>query len=281
MSEKAESVPYTTEVYDSSQRPHPIVEEFRALIHYKELVIQSISRAIKTRYKRSALGVLWTMLNPLLMMVVLTVVFSQIFRFSVEHYPVYILCGIVIWNFFSGSTSGAMGEMLWSGELLTRIYVPKSIFTVSSIGTGLLNLLLSLIPLFLISIALGVPITPALLLTPLAVLIVTGFALGMGLLLSTITVFFADMLPVYEVILRIWFYATPIIYPLEIVPERLLWLIKLNPMYYMVELFRQPLLNGTVPELNCWLIAAGSALISLIVGSIVFTSKSNDYAYRL
>jgi ABC-2 type transport system permease protein len=281
MSEKAESVPYTTEVYDSSQRPHPIVEEFRALIHYKELVIQSISRAIKTRYKRSALGVLWTMLNPLLMMVVLTVVFSQIFRFSVEHYPVYILCGIVIWNFFSGSTSGAMGEMLWSGELLTRIYVPKSIFTVSSIGTGLLNLLLSLIPLFLISIALGVPITPALLLTPLAVLIVTGFALGMGLLLSTITVFFADMLPVYEVILRIWFYATPIIYPLEIVPERLLWLIKLNPMYYMVELFRQPLLNGTVPELNYWLIAAGSALISLIVGSIVFTSKSNDYAYRL
>jgi ABC-2 type transport system permease protein len=221
------------------------------------------------------------MLNPLLMMVVLTVVFSQIFRFSVEHYPVYILCGIVIWNFFSGSTSGAMGEMLWSGELLTRIYVPKSIFTVSSIGTGLLNLLLSLIPLFLISIALGVPITPALLLTPLAVLIVTGFALGMGLLLSTITVFFADMLPVYEVILRIWFYATPIIYPLEIVPERLLWLIKLNPMYYMVELFRQPLLNGTVPELNYWLIAAGSALISLIVGSIVFTSKSNDYAYRL
>jgi ABC-2 type transport system permease protein len=154
-----------------------------------------------------------------------------------------------------------MGEMLWSGELLTRIYVPKSIFTVSSIGTGLLNLLLSLIPLFLISIALGVPITPALLLTPLAVLIVTGFALGMGLLLSTITVFFADMLPVYEVILRIWFYATPIIYPLEIVPERLLWLIKLNPMYYMVELFRQPLLNGTVPELNYWLIAAGSALI--------------------
>lgn len=281
MSEKAESVPYTTEVYDSSQRPHPIVEEFRALIHYKELVIQSISRAIKTRYKRSALGVLWTMLNPLLMMVVLTVVFSQIFRFSVEHYPVYILCGIVIWNFFSGSTSGAMGEMLWSGELLTRIYVPKSIFTVSSIGTGLLNLMLSLIPLFLISIALGVPITPALLLTPLAVLIVTGFALGMGLLLSTITVFFADMLPVYEVILRIWFYATPIIYPLEIVPERLLWLIKLNPMYYMVELFRQPLLNGTVPELNYWLIAAGSALISLIVGSIVFTSKSNDYAYQL
>ncbi|MEA3439596.1 MAG: ABC transporter permease [Chloroflexota bacterium] len=281
MSEKAESVPYTTEVYDSSQRPHPIVEEFHALIHYNELILQSISRAIKTRYKRSALGVLWTMLNPLLMMVVLTVVFSQIFRFSVEHYPVYILCGIVIWNFYSGSTSGAMGEMLWSGELLTRIYVPKSIFTVSSIGTGLLNLLLSLIPLFLISIALGVPITPALLVTPLAILILTGFALGMGLLLSTITVFFADMLPVYEVILRIWFYATPIIYPLEIVPERLLWLIKLNPMYYMVELFRQPLLNGTVPELNYWLIAAGSALLSLIVGSIVFTSKSNDYAYRL
>ena len=272
---------YSTEVYDSARRPHPLVEELRALVQYKDLVLQSISRAIKTRYKRSALGVLWTMLNPLLMMIVLTVVFSNIFRFSVENYPVYILSGIVLWNFFTSSTSGAMSEMLWSGQLLSRIYVPKSLFAVSSVGTGLVNLLLSLIPLALIAIVIGVKISPAVLVIPFSILIITIFALGIGLILSTISVFFADMLPIYEVLLMIWFYATPVIYPTEIIPDNFRWLVMLNPMVYMVQIFRQPILQGTVPEPIVWLITVVSALTAVIIGSLVFTSKSNEYAYRL
>lgn len=272
---------YSTEVYDSARRPHPLVEELRALVQYKDLVLQSISRAIKTRYKRSALGVLWTMLNPLLMMIVLTVVFSNIFRFSVENYPVYILSGIVLWNFFSSSTSGAMSEMLWSGQLLSRIYVPKSLFAVSSVGTGLVNLLLSLIPLALIAIVIGVKISPAVLVIPFSILIITIFALGIGLILSTISVFFADMLPIYEVLLMIWFYATPVIYPTEIIPDNFRWLVMLNPMVYMVQIFRQPILEGTLPEPIVWLITIVSALTAVIIGSLVFTSKSNEYAYRL
>ena len=269
------------QVYDSANRPHPLVEELRALFQYKDLVGQSISRAIKTRYKRSALGVVWTMLNPLLTMVVLTLVFSNIFRFSIEYYPVYILSGIVIWNFFAFSTSGAMSEILWSGELLSRIYIPKSVFAISSAGTGLVNLLMSLVPLYLIAVVLRVPLTPAVLVTPVAILITAAFALGLGMILSTIAIFFPDMQPIYEVLLLIWFYATPIIYPLEIVPDGLAWLIKLNPMYYMVELFRQPLLSGTVPDAGVWLIAAGAAVLALIIGSLVFTAKSDKYAYRL
>ena len=271
----------TMEIYDSSRRPHPLIEEIQSLIKYQDLVSPSISRAIKTRYKRSTLGVLWTMLTPLLTMLLLTIVFSQIFRFRIEYYPIYVLSGIVIWNFFSQATSGAMGEMLWSGELISRIYVPKSLFAVTSTGTGLINLLLSMIPLFLIALILSLPIKPSVLVLPLSILIITVFALGIGLLLSTIAVFFADMLPVYEVLLMIWFYATPIIYPIDILPSQLLWFIKLNPMFYMIELFRQPLLNGVIPEQSYWLIAAGSALIALITGSLVFTSKSNEYAYRL
>jgi len=272
---------YSNQIYDSAKRPHPLVEELHALVQYKDLVVQSISRAIKTRYKRSALGVIWTMLNPLLMMIVLTLVFANIFRFSVENYPVYILSGLVIWNFFSGSTSGAMSEMLWSGQLLSRIYVPKSLFAVSSIGTGLVNLLLSLIPLSLIAIVLGVRISPAVLVIPFAILIVAVFALGIGLFLSTISVFFADILPIYDVLLMIWFYTTPIIYPIEIVPEQFRWLVMLNPMVYMVQLFRQPILQGTIPEPRVWLITVVCALVALVLGSFVFTSKSNEYAYRL
>jgi ABC-type polysaccharide/polyol phosphate export permease len=268
------------EVYDSAHRPAPLVEEIRALVKYRELIRQFISRAIKTRYKRSVLGVLWTMLNPLLTMVVLTLVFSQLFRFSVDNYPVYVLCGLVMWNFFSNSTNSAMGEMLWSGNLLGRIYVPKSVFSVSAVGTGLVNLLLALIPLLIIALILHVKVTAAILVLPLSIFILAIFALGIGLLLSTAVVYFADMMPVYEVLLVIWMYATPIIYPIEVVPEQLAWLIKLNPLYYMLTLFRQPIYEGSIPALSTWLIGTGFAVIALILGSLVFTSRANEFAYR-
>jgi ABC-2 type transport system permease protein len=269
------------DIYDTAQRPAPLIEEILALVKYKDLVFQFVERAIKTRYKRSVLGVVWTMLNPLLTMIVLTLVFSQLFRFSIDNYPVYVLSGLVFWIFFSSSTSSAMGEMLWSGSLLGRIYVPKSVFSVSAVGTGLVNLLLSLIPLFLIAIVLQVKITPAILVMPLSILLLAAFALGVGLLLSTAVVYFADMMPVYEVILVIWMYTTPIIYSIEIIPENIRWLFKLNPLYHMLILFREPLYHGVVPALSTWLISAGFALTALILGGVIFTSKSNEYAYRI
>lgn len=270
-----------SDVYDTAHRPPPLIEELLALVKYQELVRQFVSRAIKTRYKRSVLGVLWTMLNPLLTMVVLSLVFSQLFRFSIENYPIYVLSGLVMWIFFSTSTSSAMGEMLWSGSLLGRIYVPKSVFSVAAVGTGLVNLLLSLIPLFLIAIVLQVEITPAILVMPLSILLLATFTLGVGLLLSTAVVYFADMMPVYDVILIIWMYTTPIIYSLDIVPEQVRWLFYLNPLYYMITIFRDPIYNGTIPPLNIWLIAAGFSLAALILGGVIFTSKSNEYAYRI
>lgn len=272
---------YPEEVYDSSQRPHPFIEEFLSLLKYRELVYQFTARTITARYKRSVIGVAWTILNPLATMIVLTLVFSQIFRFKVEYYPVYVLSGLMAWNFFSHTTSAAMGEMIWSGGLLNRIYVPKSVFAVSAIGTGLVNLGLSFIPLLLITIVLGVRITPALLVVPFSVLLLSIFALGVGLLLATAAVFFADMVPVYEVLLTIWFYATPIIYPVDILPKQLLWLFALNPMLYLVQIFRDPLYLGVVPSWQVWAIAAGFSLAAFLVGGLVFTSKSNEYAYRI
>ncbi|HEX6304638.1 MAG TPA: ABC transporter permease [Anaerolineales bacterium] len=252
-----------------------------ALLKYKELIVQFVSRSIKTRYKRSMLGVLWTIMNPLLTMVVLTLVFSSVFRFSVENYPVYVLSGLVLWSFFSSTTSAAMGEMIWSGSLLSRIYVPKSVFAVSAVGTGMVNLLFSLVPLFLISLVLGIRFHLAVLVMPIAILLLASFALGMGLLLATAAVYFADMLPVYEVVLTIWMYATPIIYPIDAVPPQFAWILKLNPLYYILEIFRQPLFNGTIPDPNVWLVATGSAVTVLILGGWIFTTKSNEYAYRI
>ncbi len=267
--------------YDSASEVHPFVEEFQALMAYRGLVIQFVARAIKTRYKRSVLGVVWTMLNPLLTMIVLTVVFSQLFRVQIENFPVYVLSGQLVWIFFSTTTSGAMGEMIWSGELMKRIFVPKSVFAVAAIGTGLINFLLSLLPLLLIALVLGVRLSPALLTWPLVVLLLSIFSLGLGLLLSTAAVYFADMLPVYNVLLTIWLYATPIIYPLEIVPQGWHWLFRINPVYYYVEAFREPLLTGGIPRWEIWFPAAGFALATFLIGGMVFTARSSEYAYRL
>jgi ABC-type polysaccharide/polyol phosphate export permease len=268
-------------VYDSSQRRSPLAEEFLALLQYRDLLYQLVSRNLKTRYKRSILGVVWTLLNPILTMIVLTLVFSSLFRFNIPHYPVYILCGQTAWLFFSSVTHGSMGEMLWSGTLIQRIYMPKSVFPLASLGAGLVNLFISLIPLFAIAIVVGVKITPALLVIPLAIILLAIFALGIGLFVSAVAVFFADMLPVYEVILTVWMYATPIIYPIEIIPGRWQWLFRLNPLFYFVRLFRAPLFEGVVPGWQFWLIGVGFALAALIIGSLVFTSKTKEYAYRI
>jgi len=272
---------FSMSYYDSSSKAHPFIEEVQALKAYRGLVVQFVARAIKTRYKRSVLGVVWTMLNPLLTMIVLTVVFSQLFSIQIENFPVYVLSGQLVWIFFSTTTSGAMGEMLWSGELIKRIYVPKSVFAMAAIGTGLVNFLLSLLPLLLIALVLGVKLSPALLTWLLTILLLSIFSLGLGLLLSTATVYFADMLPVYNVLLTIWLYATPVIYPMEIVPQQWHWLFRINPIYYFVEAFREPLLIGVVPGWEIWLPAMGFALGTFLVGGLVFTARSSEYAYRL
>jgi len=267
--------------YDSSNRPLPLVDEILSLLEYRGLVAQLVERSIKTRYKRSVLGVAWTVLNPFFTMIVLTVVFSQVFRFTTENYPVYVLSGIMAWNFFSGTTTAAMGEMVWGGGLLNRIFVPKAVFAVAALGTSYVNLGLSLIPLFVIALFLGVSFHLSLFAMIPAVVLMGMFSLGVGLLLSTAVVYFADMVPVYGVLLTMWMYLTPIIYPLDILPPVAIPFFKLNPMYVMVEAFRQPLMNGVVPGWDIWGLAIIYAVVSLVVGGFVFASRSNEYVYRI
>lgn len=270
------------EIYDSSRLRSPAVEELSALWRYRGLIVQFITRSIKTRYKRSILGVVWTMLNPLLTMIVLTLVFSVAFRFpSIQNYAVYVLSGLIMWSFFSHATNTAMGEMIWSSSLLNRIYMPRSAFTVAAVGTAMVNLLISLAPLLIIALLFGVRLTPALLVLPFSILLLGLFALGVGLFLATAVIYFADMVPVYEVLLTIWMYATPIIYPVDFVPPQFSLLIKLNPMYYLLQVFRMPVYDGVLPDLKVWAIAAALAFGSILIGGYIFTSKANEFAYRV
>jgi ABC-type polysaccharide/polyol phosphate export permease len=149
----AEGIP----VYDSGIKRSKAVEEFVEAYRYRHLIAQLIRRDVLTRYKRSALGVAWTMLNPLGMMLVLTIAFSQLFG-GTRAYPAYVLSGLIAWNFFSQTTTAGMNQMVWGGGLLSRIYIPRTVFVLSSIGTGIVNLLLSMVPLIIVLLITGTPI---------------------------------------------------------------------------------------------------------------------------
>jgi ABC-2 type transport system permease protein len=241
-----------------------------------------VSRDIKSRYKRSALGIAWTMLNPLMMMVVLTLVFSSVFRqWEVHHYPVYLLSAMVLWNFFTQSTTAAMSQLLWGGALLGKIYVPKAIFPLAAIGTGLVNLVIALVPLMAIMLVVGVWPSWAMLFLPVPIVLAAMFALGLGLALSTLAVVFSDVVDMYQIVLSAWFFLTPIIYPETIVPEgERLWMY-LNPMYYLVNLFRQPIYEGTLADPMTLAVATVVSVATLALGWLLFTGRIDDMAYRL
>ncbi len=267
--------------YDSSQRRSPALEEFRELFRYQDLLRLLISNSLKTRYKRSTLGVLWTLLNPLLNTVVLTIAFSQLLRFELESYPIYILSGLVMWTFFTQTITQSMDTLVWGSQLLKRIYMPKTIFAVAVLGNGITNLLLSLIPLALIMLVMGHPISVSVLFLPVGIVILSLFTLGLSLLLSTIAVFFVDTVEIVRVLLQAWFFLTPLIYPIEVVPPQFLPLYRLNPMVYLLDIFRQPIYSGVVPGVPVVLAAALLGVVVFILGWWVFTNKSDELAYRI
>src|SRR5574340_254703 len=263
------------QTYDSLKRGPVALEELRGLIKYRDLIYQLVRRDIVSRYKRSALGIAWTMLNPLGMMVILTLVFSQLFR-SVEGYPAYVLSGLVAWNFFSQTTSAAMIQMVWGSTLLHRIYLPRTSFVVSAVGTGLVNLLLSLVPLLLITLLVGQPLHWTIFFLPVSILLLAAFSLGVGLLFSAWAIYFPDVAEMFQIILVAWLYLTPVIYPPETIPASYrFWFFHLNPMYYLVQVFRLPVYEGVLPSSGMLLAATLIAFTTLGLGWSVFSSRAD------
>jgi ABC-type polysaccharide/polyol phosphate export permease len=192
------------------------------------------------------------------------------------------LSGLVAWNFFSQSTNAAIVHLVWGGGLLRRIYLPRTSFGVSAIGTGLINISLSIVPLIVVMLIVGVPVRWTMLFVPVPVLFLAMFSLGLGLLISTVAIYFSDVAEMYQIVLTAWFYLTPIIYPLEILPDLYQqWILYLNPMYYLISLFRAPIYEGRIPSMPEILISGAISLITLLIGWMVFTSKADEFAYRV
>ncbi len=251
----------------------------REVWQYRTLLAALVSRDLKVRYKRSVLGVLWTMLNPLLMMLVFSIVFANVFRFTVERFTIYFLSAYVLWNFVAQTTSWSTACLLGYAPLIRKVYVPKPIFILATVLSGLVNLVISLVPLALIMLVVRHPFHASLLFLPLPILIATTFAFGISLLLAGICIEFNDVVQIYQAALLAWMYATPVVYPIDVVPERFRWLILANPMTYLVESFRAPIYGGVLPDLATLGRAAAAAGVALALGWWVFERRSDRIAY--
>jgi ABC-2 type transport system permease protein len=254
----------------AADEPLRWTDELRDILRQPTLLFELVHRDLTVRYKRSFLGFFWTMLHPLLLMLIFLIVFSGLFRFHTPRYEIYFLSAYVAWNFFSQTTVNAMAGVAWNGPLMKRVRVPPSVFTVSSTLSGLVNLGLSLIVLFGIMLVTGAPLRPAIVFLPVSLLIVGIFTLGASLAMTAVSILFGDVREMVQAGLPALMYLTPIIYPIEIVPERFRWVVKLNPLVYLVEIVRDPIYYGIVPSPTTLAVSTLLALGSLTIGWSIF-----------
>lgn len=222
---------------------------------------------------------MWTMLNPVIMTAVYTVVFSTIFRFETKDFIIYFLSAYLVWNFFSQSTTTASRCIINAGQLIKKVYIPKFVLVLSVIVSALVNFGAALIPLLIVVVVLGNGLHSSMLFLIVPFILVTLFTLGVALILASMTVFFLDVGEFYNVILMPWMFLTPIMYPMDIVPEQYHIFIRLNPMYYFVECFRCPIYNGELPSLGIIAMSVVIAVMTLIIGYRVFIKAEDDFVY--
>lgn len=258
-----------------------VINSVIAVQKYRFLICQLVSRDFKTKYKRSVLGMFWSFLNPLLTMTVQYFVFSTIFKSDIPNYAVYLLVGIVTFNFFSEACGMSLTSIIGNSGLITKVYVPKYIYPLTRVMSSVVNLVISLIPLLLVSLVTGLQMHRAVILALYFLLCVVIFSLGLGLLLSSAMVFFRDAQFLWNVLNMIWMYATPIFYPESILPEKFRIILKLNPLYHFLKNTRLCILDGISPEpavyIQCLLMALGA----LLVGALVFRRTQDRFVLYL
>ena len=241
-------------------------DRINTFFKYKDLLRELVVRDVKLKYRRSFLGYVWSILNPLLIMLVMTLVFSQMFQRGIENFPVYLLTGQALFDFMNNATHMSMYSVLDNGALIKKIYVPKYIFT------------LSMGALILVMLITRAPFSPYLLLFPLVVIPLYIFVCGMGFFLSAANVFFRDIQYIYNAITVAWMYVTPMFYPIDLLPDWLRTLVEYcNPMYYYIQFFRDLVLyrHFTTPRIfvGCWLMA----FVMLAIGMAVFKKTQDKF----
>lgn len=254
---------------------------FSGLYQFRLVLTQLVWQQLTLRYRRTALGFLWTLLNPLLTMTVTSVVFSMIMKWPLKSFVVFLFSGLVPWAFFSSCLSIGNQVLLGNEALIKKVYVPRQVFVVSITFALLIDALFSTISLFLIVFVIGAPLGFSLLLLPLNFLLLYFFSLGLTLILSVASVYFRDLPNVVAVVLQAGYYLTPIIYPISLVPEKYRWFFEANPMTYFINVFRLPIYEGLFPSLENYAIVIFMSLLSFIFGVYVFRRFDRYIVFRM
>lgn len=245
---------------------------------YRFLMQQLVSKDIKLKYRRSFLGYLWSILNPLMIMVIMVIVFSSMFRSDIQNFPVYLIIGQTLFNFMSESTNQAITSITGNAALLKKTYVPKYVFTVSKVTSSFVNTLFALGALIIVFVACKVTINVYFLLIPLILLQEYIFCLGLGMLLAQSSVFFRDIQYIYNAIITAWMYLTPLFYPITLLPEKVQHLVMtFNPMYFYVAEFRQIVLENRMPDTYLMFAGTGAALLALVIGTWAFLRTQDKF----
>lgn len=254
-----------------------MTQAWQHLLQYKPLLKELVSRDLKVKYRRSFLGYVWSLLNPLLMMTVMTVVFSYMFRFDIPNYPLYLITGQTLWTFFNESTNMSMYSVLQNGSLIKKVYIPKFIFPISRVLSSFVTMSFSLVAIVIVMLFTKAPFYWTILLFPIPLLFLLLFSMGIGMVLSALSVYFRDITHLYGVLTLAWMYLTPIFYPVNALPDEIVPIVQSNPMYAYITFFRELVLYGTVPETAMWLRCAGTSVIAMVLGMAVFRKMQRNF----
>lgn len=258
-----------------------IVKNIRDVRLYRFALINFVRNNLRMRYRRSALGFIWSLLNPLLVMSVISIVFSIIFKQDIRVYSIYIFSGAAPWNYINQTIQSGGQSIILAEGYLKKVYLPKLLFPAIAVTTETVNFLLSLLSLYILAILLGSEISWRILLLPLAILLTYIFVLGCVIIISVATVYFRDLTQITVVLFTALFYTVPIVYPLETIPIRFHSFFYINPFYYFILLFRKVIYGGQSMNLIDWAVPALLALLTLAIGLFILMRRDRDIIFRL
>ena len=259
-----------------------MITDIKDIWRFKDMAFELIHRELRGKYKGSVLGFLWTYINPLAQILVYAFFFSRIMRSGIEKFHIYLIVSMFPWNLFSGGVIQGLGSIRYQGDLVKKVYFPRQILPIVSLTVNCINMLISFVIIYSILLISGWGINLRVQVwLLLAVLIEYCFALGLVLILSAIEVYFRDVEHIISVLMMIWMYVTPMFYSLDLVPEEYLFLFKLNPMLYIIGLYQQILYYKTVPLTEYLLKASLFAIVSLLLGRVVFNRLERRFAEEL
>jgi ABC-type polysaccharide/polyol phosphate export permease len=259
------------------------------LVASRELLVNLTLRELRGKYKRSVLGWTWSLLNPLATMAIFTVVFAYFLKVDVppgnpsglDVFALFLVCGLLPWNFLSNGMSGSMGSLLGNSNLIKKVYFPREILVIANVASWVVAFLIEMAVLAVALIVFGNFVLPWLVPVLALVVVQTAFVVGLGLMLSVLNVYFRDVQHFMGILLQLWFYATPIVYPITVVPENIRFVYGLNPMVRFVEAYRDCLYDLRMPPLLDWIYLIGVAAVTLAAGWAIFVKLEPKLAEEM